>query len=96
MNRRVHFNQEIEVQTLRDRIKQSKSEQQPGNLSTMSTEQHQLTAHGYKRFQELMDEVNTERRPDYKIFENSDRPNKLKVLYQQTVHFLEKELPIVS
>ena len=29
----------------------------------------------------------------YNIIEDSDRPNKLKVLYQQTVHLLEEEIP---
>ena len=40
-----------------------------------------------------MEEVNTKRRLGYKINEDSDRPNKLKVLYQQTVHLLEEEIP---
>ena len=40
-----------------------------------------------------MEEVNTKRRLGYKIIEDSDRPNKLKVLYQQTVHILEDEIP---
>ena len=40
-----------------------------------------------------MEEVNTKRRLGYKIIEDSDRPNKLKILYQQTVHLLEEEIP---
>ena len=40
-----------------------------------------------------MEEVNTETGIGYKIIEDSDRPNKLKVLYQQTVHLLEEEIP---
>ena len=73
---------------------QSKSEKQPGKLSTTSREELQSTAHKYDRkLQELVEEVNTERRLGYKIFEDSDRPNKLKGLYQQTVHLLEEEIP---
>ena len=40
-----------------------------------------------------MEEVNTKTGFDYKIIEDSDRPNKLRVLYQQTVHLLEEEIP---
>ena len=40
-----------------------------------------------------MEEVNTKTEIGYKIIEDSDRPNKLKVLYQQTVHLLEEEIP---
>ena len=40
-----------------------------------------------------MEEVNTKTGIGYKIIEDSDRPNKLKVLYQQTLHFLEEEIP---
>ena len=40
-----------------------------------------------------MEEVNTKTGIGYKIIEDSDRPNKLKVLYQQTVHLLEEEIP---
>ena len=39
-----------------------------------------------------MEEVNTKRRLGYKIIEHTDRPNKLKVLYQQTVHLQVEEL----
>ena len=40
-----------------------------------------------------MEEVNTKTGIGYKIIEESDRLNKLKVLYQQTVHLLEEEIP---
>ena len=40
-----------------------------------------------------MEEVNTKTGIGYKIIEDSDRPNKLKVLYQQTVYLLEEEIP---
>ena len=45
------------------------------------------------KLQELVEEVNTKRSLGYKIIDDSDRPNKLKVLYQQTVHLLEEEIP---
>ena len=93
-NRRVQFNKEIEVRTLLKENQQSKSEQQPGKSSTTSREEFQSRAHSYdKKLQELVEEVNTKRRLGYKIIEDSDRPNKLKVLYQQTVHLLEEEIP---
>ena len=91
-NRRVQFNKEIEVRTLLKGNHQSKSEQQPGKSSTTSREEFQSTAHRYdKKLQELVEEVNTKRRLGYKIIEDSVRPNKLKVLYQQTVHLQEEE-----
>ena len=40
-----------------------------------------------------MEEVNTKTGIGYKTIEDSDQPNKLKVLYQQTVHHLEEEMP---
>ena len=40
-----------------------------------------------------MKEVNTKTGIGCKIIEDSDQPNKLKVLYQQTVHLLEEEKP---
>ena len=40
-----------------------------------------------------MEENNTKTVVGYKIIEDSDRPNKLKVLYQQDVHLLEEETP---
>ena len=46
-----------------------------------------------KKFEDLVEEVNTKRRLGYKIIEDSDRPNKQKVLYQQTVHLLEEKNP---
>ena len=93
-NRRVEFNKEIEVRTLLKGNQQSKSEQQPGKSSTTSRKEFQSTAHRYdKKLQELVEEVNTKRSLGYKIIEDSDRPNKLKVLYQQTVHLLEEEIP---
>ena len=93
-NRRVQFNKEIEVRTLLKGNQQIKSEQQPGKSSTTSKEEFQSTAHSYDtKLQELVEEVNTKRSLGYKIIEDSDRPNKLKVLYQQTVHLLEEKIP---
>ena len=40
-----------------------------------------------------MEEVITKTGIGYKTIEESDRPNKLKVLYQQTVHLLEEKIP---
>ena len=40
-----------------------------------------------------MEEVNTKTGIGYKIIEDSDRPKKLKVLYQQTIYLLEEETP---
>ena len=45
------------------------------------------------KLQEIVEEVYTKTGIGYKIIEESDRPNKLKVLYQQTVHLLEEEIP---
>ena len=93
-NRRVQFNKEIEVRTLLKGNQQSKSDQHLGNPTTTSRKELQSTAHRYdKKLQELLEEVNTKTRIGYKIIEDSDRPNKLKVLYQQTVHLLEEEIP---
>ena len=70
------------------------SKLQPGNSSTTSREELQSTAQRYdKKLQELVEEVNTKRSLGYKIIEDSDLPNKLKVLYQQIVHLLEEEVP---
>ena len=44
-------------------------------------------------FQNLVEEDNTKQRLHYKINEDSDPPSKLKVLYQQTFHLLEEEIP---
>ena len=44
-------------------------------------------------FQDLPEEASTKRRLGYKIIEDSDRPNKLNVLYQQAVQLLEEEIP---
>ena len=94
-NRRVQFNKEIEVRTLLKGNQQSKSEKQPCKSSTTSREELQSTALRYdKKLQELVEEINTKSSLGYKIIEDSDRPNKLKVLYQQTaVHPLEQEIP---
>ena len=96
--RRVQFTEAARVPyewlTLRKSKKQSKSEQHPGNSSTISREQLQATGQRHdKKLQELVDEVNTKRRLGQRIIADSDRPNKLKVLYQQTVHLLEEEIP---
>ena len=91
-NRRVQFTKHVEELTSFKRNKQSK--QRPGNSSTTSREELQSTAHRYdKRFRDLVEEVNTKRSLGYKIIEDSDRPNKLKVIYQKTVHLLEEEIP---
>ena len=74
------------------RNKQSKK--QPGNPNTISREELQSAAQRYdKKFQDLLEEVKTKTGNGYKIIEDSDRPNKLKVLYQQTVYLLEEEKP---
>ena len=91
-NRRVQFTKHVEELTSFKRNKQSK--QQPDNSSTTSREELQSTAHRYdKILRDLVEEVNTKTGIGYKIIEDSDRPNKLKVLYQQTVHLLEEEIP---
>ena len=60
--------------------KQSKK-QEPGNSSTTSREELHLTAQRYdKKFRDLAEEDNTKRRIRYKIIEDSDRTNQLKVL----------------
>ena len=93
-NRRVQFNKDIEVRTLRKGNQQGKSEQQTGKSGTTSREELQSTAHRYdKKLQELVEEFNTKRSLGFKIIEDSDRPNKLQVLYQQTVHLLEEKIP---
>ena len=89
---RVQFTKHVEEVTSFKRNKQRK--RQPGNPNTISREEFQSTAQRYnKKFQDLLEEVNTKRKLGYKIIEDSDRPNKLKVLYQQTVHLLEEEIP---
>ena len=89
---RVHFTNYVEELTSLKRSKQSK--RQSGNPNTISREELQSTAQRYdKKFQDLLEEVNTQTGIGYKIIEDSDRPNKLKVLYQQTVHLLEEEIP---
>ena len=89
---RVQFTKHVEELTSLKRNKQSKP--QPGNPSTTSKEELQSTAQRYDRkCQDLVEEVNTETGIGYKIIEDSDRLNKLKVLYQQTVHLLEEEIP---
>ena len=91
---RVQFTNYVEELNSLKRNKQSKSKQQPSNLSTTRREELQSTAHRYdKKFQDLLEEVNTKTGFGYKIIEDSDRPNKLKVLYQQTVHLLEEDIP---
>ena len=88
----VQFTKHFEEFTSFKRNKQSK--QQPDNLRTTHREGLQSTAQKYdKKFQDLVEEVKTKTGIGYKIIEDSDRPNKLKVLYQQTVHLLEEETP---
>ena len=82
------------MRTLLKGNQQSKNEQQPGKSSTTSSEELQSTAHRYdKKLQELVEEVITKRSLGYKIIEDSDRPNKLRVFYQQIIHLLEEEIP---
>ena len=89
---RVHFTQHVEDLTSLKRSKQSKK--QSSNPSTTSREELQSTAQRFdKTFQVLLEEVNTKTGIGYKLIEDSHRPNKLKALYQQTVHLLEEELP---
>ena len=89
---RVQITKHVEELTSFKRNKQSK--RQPGNPSTASRKELKSTAQRfYKKFQDLLKEVNTKTEFGYKIIEESDRPNKLKVLYQQTVHLLEEEIP---
>ena len=71
-----------------------KSKQQSSNWSTTSREELQSTGQWHdKKFPDLVEEVNTKTGIGYKIIEDSDRTNKLKVLYQQTVPLLEEEIP---
>ena len=88
---RVQFTKHVEELTSPKMNKQSK--QQPSNSSTTDREELQSTAQRYdKKFKDSVEEVNTKTGIGYKIIEDSDRPNKLKVLYQQTVHLLEAEI----
>ena len=85
---RVQFTKHVEELTLLKRNKQ-----QPGNPSTTSREELQPSAQSNdKKFQDLVEEVNTKTGIGYLIIQDSDRPDKLKVLYQQTVHLLEEEI----
>ena len=89
---RVHITNYVEELTSLKSSKQSK--RQSGKTNTISREELQSTAQRYdKKLQDLREEVNTKTGLGYKIIEDSDRPNKLKVLYQQTVHLLEEEIP---
>ena len=91
---RVQFTKEVEELTSLIRDKQSKSKQQPGKSSTTSREELQSTAHRCdKKLHELVTEVNSKTFLGYKTFEDSDRRNKIEVLYQQTVHLLEEKIP---
>ena len=81
------------MRTLHKKNKQSTSEQQPGLSGTISREQLQLTAHVHdKRYQDLVEEINTKRIIGYKLFKNSDGPNKQQLLYKQSAHILEEKL----
>ena len=78
---RVQFTKNVEELTWLKKYKQNKSRQQPDNPSATSREELQSTAQRYdKKFQDLVEEVNTKTGVGYKIIEDSDRPNKLKVL----------------
>ena len=85
---RVQFTKHVEELTSLKR-----NIQQPGNPSTTLREELQPGAQSYdKKFQDLVEEINTKTGIGYKIIEESDRPNKLKVLHQHTVHLLEEEI----
>ena len=87
---RVQFTKHVEELTSLKRNMQGKKK--PSNRSTTSREGLQSTAQRYdKKFQDLEEQVNTKTGIGYKIIEESDRPNKLKVIYRQTVHLLEEE-----
>ena len=89
---RVQFTKHVEELTSLKRNKQSKK--QPGNPSKTSREELKSSAQRYdKNFQDLLEEVNTKTGIGYKIIEDSDRPHKLRVLQQHTVHLLEEEIP---
>ena len=88
---RVQFTKHVEELTSFKRNQPCKK--QPGNPNTISREELQSTAQRFdKKFQDLLEEVNTKTGIGYKIIEDSARPNKLKVLYQQTVHLLKEEI----
>ena len=91
---RVQFTKDVEELTSTKRNEQSQSKQQLGNPSTTHREELQSTVQRYdEKFHDLMEEVNTKTGSGKKIIEDSDRPNKLKVLYQKTVQLLEEEIP---
>ena len=46
-----------------------------------------------RKKKDLVEEVNTKRRLGYKLIDGSDRPDKLNVVYHQTVHLLEEDIP---
>ena len=78
---RMQFTKNVEELTSFKRKKPSKSKLQPVNSSTTLRKDLQSTAQSYdKKFQDLMEEVNTKTGIGYKIIEGSDQPNKLKVL----------------
>ena len=89
---RVQLTKHVEDLTSLKRNKQSKGKQQPSIPSTTRREELQSIAQRYdKKFQDLVEELNT--KTGYKIIEDSDRPNKLKVPHQQTAHLLEEQKP---
>ena len=91
---RVQFTKEVEELTSLIRNKQGQSKHQPRIPGTTRRVELQSTAQSYdKKLQELVEEVNTRTGISYKIIEESDRPNKLKVLYQYSVQLLEEEIP---
>ena len=69
--------------------KQGKSEQQPGNSSTISREQLKSAAHRYdKKFQDLMEEFKTLH--GYKVNEDSDQIKKLRSSTNRLITFKKK------
>ena len=90
---RGQFTKHVEELTSLKRNKQGRSQQQPVNPSSTRREELQSTAQMYdKKVQVLVEENNTKTGIGYKLIEDSDQPNKLKVFYQQTVHLLEEEI----
>ena len=91
---RLQFTKHVEELTSLKSNKQSKTKWQPGNSRTSHSEEFQSADQSYdKKLQDSVQKINTKTGVGCKIIEDSDRPNKLKVLYQQDVHLLEEEIP---
>ena len=94
--RQIEWSDSLKKLKCESRLKgfsKAKANSTQGNLSKISREHLSLAAHKYdKNYQDLVEEVNTKRSLGYKLIEDSDLSNKLKVLFQQIVHLLEEEL----